>query len=58
MPKVVKYKNSLAQVNMLLNTTFTNVLALIPENTETLMLYLCDVLTGKRGLKVENSIPE
>lgn len=43
---------------MLLNTIFTNVLALIPQNTETLMLYLCDVLTGKRGLKVQNSIPE
>lgn len=41
-----------------LNTTFTNVLVLIPENIETLMLYLCDVLTGKRGLKDENSIPE
>lgn len=32
--------------------------ALIPENTEMLMLYLFDVLTGKRGLKVQNSIPK
>lgn len=49
MPKVVKY-NSLAQVDML----FWH--ALIPENTE--MLNLFDVLTGKRGLKVQNSIPK